>query len=80
VPREQALKELSGVQGMAEVIAALGRNPLPDAFVVTPRGEDVEQLSGELARLPGVARSRPTPPGPGASPPSPISAGWPSGS
>jgi len=56
VPREQALKELSGVQGMAEVIAALGRNPLPDAFVVTPRGEDVEQLSGELARLPGVAQ------------------------
>lgn len=56
VPREQALKELSGVQGVAEVIAALGRNPLPDAFVVTPRGEDVEQLSGELARLPGVAQ------------------------
>jgi len=56
VPREQALKELSGVQGMAEVIAALGRNPLPDAFVVTPRGEDVAQLSGELARMPGVAQ------------------------
>lgn len=56
VPREQALKELSGVQGMAEVIAALGRNPLPDAFLVTPRGEDVERLSGELARLPGVAQ------------------------
>src|SRR5262249_20703148 len=56
VPREQALKELSEVQGMSEVIASLGRNPLPDAFVVTPRGEDVEQLSGELARLPGVAQ------------------------
>ena len=56
VPREQALKELSEVQGMSEVIAALGRNPLPDAFVVTPRGEDVAQLSGELARLPGVAQ------------------------
>lgn len=55
VPREQALKELSSVQGVAEVIAALGRNPLPDAFVVTPRGEDLEQLSGELAGLPGVA-------------------------
>jgi len=55
VPREQALKELSSVQGVAEVIAALGRNPLPDAFVVTPRGEDVVQLSGELAGLPGVA-------------------------
>jgi cell division transport system permease protein len=55
VPREQALKELSGVQGVAEVIAALGRNPLPDAFVVTPRGEDVGPLSEELAALPGVA-------------------------
>jgi cell division transport system permease protein len=55
VPREQALKELSSVQGVAEVVAALGRNPLPDAFVVTPRGEDLEQLSGELAGLPGVA-------------------------
>jgi cell division transport system permease protein len=55
VPREQALKELSSVQGVSEVIAALGRNPLPDAFVVTPRGEDVVQLSGELAGLPGVA-------------------------
>ena len=55
VPREQALKELSSVQGVAEVIAALGRNPLPDAFVVTPREEDIEQLSGELATLPGVA-------------------------
>lgn len=55
VPREQALKELSGVQGVAELIAALGRNPLPDAFVVTPRAEDLGQLSGELAGLPGVA-------------------------
>ena len=56
VPREQALKDLSGVQGMTEVIAALGRNPLPDAFVVTPRGEGAEQLPAELARLPGVAQ------------------------
>jgi len=55
VPREQALKELSGVQGVAEVIAALGRNPLPDAFVVTPRDQDIGQLAGELAGLPGVA-------------------------
>ena len=29
VPREQALKELQATEGMAEVIAALGRNPLP---------------------------------------------------
>jgi len=51
VPREEALKEMSAVQGLSEVIAALGRNPLPDAFVVTSNAD----ISGELARLPGVA-------------------------
>jgi len=51
VPREEALKEMSSVQGMAEVVAALGRNPLPDAFVVTAR----EDIAADLARLPGVA-------------------------
>jgi cell division transport system permease protein len=51
IPREEALKEMSAVQGLSEVIAALGRNPLPDAFVVTSK----EDLAGELARLPGVA-------------------------
>lgn len=51
VPREEALKEMSAVQGLSEVIGALGRNPLPDAFVVTSR----ENIAGELARLPGVA-------------------------
>ena len=51
VTREQALKEMSSVQGMAEVIAALGRNPLPDAYVVTSK----EDIAGELAKLPGVA-------------------------
>jgi cell division transport system permease protein len=55
VPREEALKELSAVQGLPELIAALGQNPLPDAFVVTARGEEVARLSSELARLPGVA-------------------------
>ena len=51
VTREEALKDMSSVQGMAEVIAALGRNPLPDAYVVTSK----EDISGELAKLPGVA-------------------------
>jgi cell division transport system permease protein len=51
IPREEALKEMSAVQGIAEVVGALGRNPLPDAFVVTSS----EDLAGELARLPGVA-------------------------
>jgi cell division transport system permease protein len=55
VPREEALKDLSAVQGLPEVIAALGHNPLPDAFVVTARGEEIERLSSDLAKLPGVA-------------------------
>jgi cell division transport system permease protein len=42
---------MSALQGLSEVIAALGRNPLPDAFVVTSR----ENIADELARLPGVA-------------------------
>jgi cell division transport system permease protein len=52
VPREEALKEMSAVQGLGEVIGALGRNPLPDAFVVTSR----QDLAGELGKLPGVAQ------------------------
>ena len=51
VPREEALKEMASVQGLSEVIGALGRNPLPDAFVVTVK----EDIAGELAKLPGVA-------------------------
>jgi len=51
IPREEALKEMSAMPGLSEVIGALGRNPLPDAFVVTSR----EDIAGELARLPGVA-------------------------
>lgn len=59
VPREEALKEMSAVQGMPELIAALGRNPLPDAFVVTPQPGSatvgIGPLAAELGRLPGVA-------------------------
>jgi cell division transport system permease protein len=55
VPREETLKELGAVEGMAEVIASLGRNPLPDAFVVTTGEAALEPLAADLARLPGVA-------------------------
>jgi cell division transport system permease protein len=55
VPREDALRDLSAVQGVPEVIAALGHNPLPDAFVVTARGDEIARLSSDLAKLPGVA-------------------------
>ena len=55
IPREAALKELNAVQGLSEVTAALGQNPLPDAFVVTAREDNLEPLVSDLARLPGVA-------------------------
>ncbi len=54
VPREQALKELSAVQGMPEVIAALGRNPLPDAYVIHVKDEAIEAVAGDLRKLPAV--------------------------
>lgn len=59
VPREQALKELQAAEGMAEVVAALNRNPLPDAFVLRTRIADaagLETLAGELRGLPSVAQ------------------------
>ena len=61
VSREQALKELRATEGLAEVVAALNRNPLPDAFVVRPKaapGADaasLDALARDLRALPGVA-------------------------
>ncbi len=67
VPREQALKELQATEGLAEVVAALSRNPLPDAFVVRPKRTDstggtgnadaavLDALATELRAMPGVA-------------------------
>jgi cell division transport system permease protein len=55
VPRDEALRDLAAIQGVPDVVAAIGHNPLPDAFVVTARSADVEKLSRELAKLPGVA-------------------------
>jgi cell division transport system permease protein len=55
VPRDEALREIGGVQGVTELVAALGRNPLPDGFVVSAANESVEPLAAELAKLPGVA-------------------------
>lgn len=58
IPREQALKELQAIEGLAEVVAALNGNPLPDAFVLRPTSADpltLEALAGELRALPAVA-------------------------
>lgn len=55
VAREEALRDLNAVQGLSEVTAALGQNPLPDALVVTPRDSEIQPLAADLAKLPGVA-------------------------
>lgn len=57
VPREEALKDLRRTEGLAEAIATLRQNPLPDAYVlrlgaITP--QDLDALAAELGRLPGV--------------------------
>jgi cell division transport system permease protein len=58
VPREEALKRLQGSEGMAEIIASLPRNPLPDAFVITPadgQPELLERLAKTFSGWPKVA-------------------------
>ena len=58
VPREEALKRMQTSEGMAEIVASLPRNPLPDAFVVEPTNtapEALEILRKEIAGWPKVA-------------------------
>ena len=58
VSREQALRELQATEGLAEVVAALSRNPLPDAFVVRPKlaqAAALDALAAELRAMAGVA-------------------------
>jgi cell division transport system permease protein len=58
VPRDEALKRLKGNEGMAEIVASLPRNPLPDAFILdlgerTP--EALESLRQDMLGWPKVA-------------------------
>jgi len=58
VAREQALKELRTIEGLGDVVAALGNNPLPDAFVLRPKSADpaaLETLAAGVRALPSVA-------------------------
>lgn len=58
VPREEALKRLQQTEEMAEIVASLPRNPLPDAFIVEPADTEpaaLEALGKELAGWPKVA-------------------------
>lgn len=58
VAKEDALQRLQGNPGMADLLAGLPRNPLPDAFVVEPARsapEVVEALAENFAGWPKVA-------------------------
>ena len=56
IPRAEALASLGRNEGIGDVVAALGRNPLPDAFVVRAREPaGIDRLAGELGAIPGVA-------------------------
>ena len=57
VPREQALAELKATTHLAEILAALDRNPLPHAFTVRVRTTDatrIAQLREDWSKLPKV--------------------------
>jgi len=58
VSRDEALKGLRATEGLADVVAALGQNPLPDAFVVRARDtapEALDALASDLRKVSGVA-------------------------
>lgn len=61
VSKESALKDLMARNGLAEVTDGLAGNPLPDAFIVTPKDtepEALERLQKELSGLPMVETSQ----------------------
>ncbi|GHU32002.1 cell division protein FtsX [Betaproteobacteria bacterium] len=58
VARDEALKRLKATEGMADLVAGLTKNPLPDAFVVEPddsRPETLEKLAETFKSWPAVA-------------------------
>lgn len=58
VPKDEALKRLQASEGMAEIIASLPRNPLPDAFIVEPKDTEpdaLEKLAKTYSSWPKVA-------------------------
>jgi cell division transport system permease protein len=61
VARDRALEQLKRSSGLADVIGSLERNPLPDAFIVSPGQATpaaLDALRGELAKLPGVEQAQ----------------------
>jgi cell division transport system permease protein len=56
IPRAEALAELKSTTHLAEILEALERNPLPDAFTVRLRADaaDPDALRAQIAALPKV--------------------------
>ena len=58
IPKDEALKRMQKSEGMADIVASLPRNPLPDAFIVEPTNSEpqaLEILRKEIAGWPKVA-------------------------
>jgi cell division transport system permease protein len=58
VAREEAMEHLQKTEGMADIVAGLTKNPLPDAFVVEPgdnQPETLERLAETFRNWPAVA-------------------------
>ena len=58
VSRDAALRQMEANEGMAEIVASLPKNPLPDAFILEPDSADPERLESLhtiLSAWPGVA-------------------------
>jgi cell division transport system permease protein len=61
ISRDQALKDLGARSGADDVVATLGKNPLPDAFVLAPKDTEpatLEQIRSETAKMSGVASAK----------------------
>ncbi|MDR2626262.1 MAG: permease-like cell division protein FtsX [Zoogloeaceae bacterium] len=58
VSRDTALRQMEANEGMAEIVASLPKNPLPDAFILEPGNADpehLESLRATTSAWPGVA-------------------------
>ena len=57
IPRREALAQLSGIEGVGDLLAGLDANPLPDTFVATLADADpgtATSVGGRIRALPGV--------------------------
>jgi cell division transport system permease protein len=61
IPREQALEALKNKSGLADVLATLGENPLPDSYVLkldafknNANAGNIDAIAQRLRALPGV--------------------------